>query len=157
VNLARKHRRGFDESSASSDIAFLLIIYFIVIAGFTVNNGFLMNLPAKDSARRIPKEDLLRFQLDDDGRILYQGEARSAAGAAGILRSAAAANPNSAVLLAVSPNAPWQQVVTFVALAQELAIDSFSFTLSSTPSSASSAQSSTSSNRKEGTSFTEVP
>jgi biopolymer transport protein ExbD len=134
VNLTRKKRRGFDDSSASSDVAFLLIIYFIVIAGFNVNKGFLMNLPAKDSTRLIQKDDLLRFELDDFGQILYQGEVRSAAEAEGTIRSAVVANPNLAVLLTIAPDAPWQQVVSFVALAQELSVDSFSFTMKEAPS-----------------------
>jgi biopolymer transport protein ExbD len=134
VNLARKKRKSFDESSASSDIAFLLIIYFIVIAGFNINKGFLMNLPAKDSTRLILKEDLLRFELDDFGYILYRGEVLSAPEAEQAIRSAVSANPNVAVLLTVSPGAPWQQVVSFVELAQRLSIDSFSFTMKEDPS-----------------------
>jgi biopolymer transport protein ExbD len=133
VNLVRKKRRGFDESSASSDVAFLLIIYFIVIAGFNINKGFLMNLPAKDSTRLILKEDLLRFELDDSGYILYQGEAVSAAETEGTIRSAVSVNPNIAVLLTISPGTPWQQVVSFVELAQKLSIDSFSFTMKADP------------------------
>jgi biopolymer transport protein ExbD len=132
MNLARRKRKGFDDSSASSDIAFLLIIYFIVIAGFNINKGFLMNLPAKDSTRLILKEGLLRFELDDSGYILYQGEVLSSAEAGGIIRSAVDANPNLAVLLTVSPGAPWQQVVSFVELAQKLSVDSFSFTMKET-------------------------
>jgi biopolymer transport protein ExbD len=133
VNLARKKRKSFDESSASSDIAFLLIIYFIVIAGFNINKGFLMNLPAKDSTRLILKDDLLRFELDDSGHILYRGEILSATEAEGAVRSAVNAKPNIAVLLTVSPDAPWQQVVSFVEMSQKLSIDSFSFTIKKTP------------------------
>ncbi|MDR0376706.1 MAG: biopolymer transporter ExbD [Spirochaetaceae bacterium] len=133
MNLTRKKRKGFDDSSASSDIAFLLIIYFIVIAGFNINKGFLMNLPAKDSTRRILMEDLLRFELDDTGRILYQGEALPAAAVEGAIRSAVNANPNIAVLLTISPGAPWQQVVSFVELAQKLSVDSFSFRIKDEP------------------------
>jgi biopolymer transport protein ExbD len=132
MNLRRKKRNPFENSSASSDIAFLLIIYFIVIAGFNVNKGFLMNLPAKDSTRLILKEDLLRFELDDSGRILYQGEVRSSSETEGTIRSAVSGNPNMAVLLTVSPNAPWQRVVSFVELAQKLSIDSFSFSIKKT-------------------------
>jgi len=36
----KRQKNVFQDSSASSDIAFLLIIYFIVIAGFNVNKGF---------------------------------------------------------------------------------------------------------------------
>ncbi|MDR3276873.1 MAG: biopolymer transporter ExbD [Treponema sp.] len=129
MRLARKRRGGFGETSASSDIAFLLIIYFLVIAGFNVNKGFLMTLPAKDSSRLILKEDLLRFELDDDGSLLFQGAVISSGEVERTIRSATAANPNLAVILTVSPLAHWQQVVSFVEMAQKLSVDSFSFTM----------------------------
>jgi biopolymer transport protein ExbD len=129
MKLPRKKRPGADGSSASSDIAFLLIIYFIVIAGFNVNKGFLMNLPAKDSSRLILKEDLLRFELDDTGSIIFQGNAVGRAEAERVIRAGISANPNIAVILSISPKAPWQQVVSFVESAQKLQIDSFSFTM----------------------------
>jgi biopolymer transport protein ExbD len=129
VILNRRRRRAFEESSAMSDLAFLLIIYFIVIAGFNVNEGFLMNLPAKDSTRLILKEDLLRFELSDSGSLRYQeGEVDSAFAEAEI-RAGIALRPNLAVVLTVGPQCPWQQVVAFVELAQRLQVDSFSFTM----------------------------
>jgi biopolymer transport protein ExbD len=129
MKLPRKKRPGADGSSASSDIAFLLIIYFIVIAGFNVNKGFLMNLPAKDSSRLILKEDLLRFELDDTGNIIFQGNTVGRAEAEQTIRAGISGNPNIAVILTISPKAPWQQVVSFVESAQKLRIDSFSFTM----------------------------
>jgi biopolymer transport protein ExbD len=112
-----------------SDLAFLLIIYFIVIAGFNVNKGFLMNLPAKDSTRLILKEDLMRFELSDSGSLVYQGREIDAAFAESEMRSGLAFRPNLAVVLTISPQCPWQQVVAFVELAQRLKADSFSFTM----------------------------
>jgi biopolymer transport protein ExbD len=129
MKLKRRTRRGFNDSSASSDIAFLLIIYFIVIAGFNINKGFLMNLPAKDSTRLILRDELLRFELNALGEIVYQDRIRDIAYAAGEIRSAAGANPNIAIILTIDPQAPWQRVVSFVELAQDLKIDSFSFTM----------------------------
>ena len=129
MKLPRKKRPGADGSSASSDIAFLLIIYFIVIAGFNVNKGFLMNLPAKDSSRLILKEDLLRFELDDAGSIIFQGNTVGRAEAEQAIKAGISGNPNIAVILTISPKAPWQQVVSFVESAQKLQIDSFSFTM----------------------------
>jgi biopolymer transport protein ExbD len=129
MKLNRRTRQGFNDSSASSDIAFLLIIYFIVIAGFNVNKGFLMNLPARDSTRLILRDDLLRFELTAAGEIMYQNQIRDISFTAGEIRSAAAANPNIAVILTVDPQSPWQRVVSFVELAQDLKIDSFSFTM----------------------------
>ncbi|GHU99499.1 hypothetical protein FACS189483_08820 [Spirochaetia bacterium] len=129
MTLSRKKRPKPDDSSASSDIAFLLIIYFIVIAGFNVNKGFLMNLPAKESTRLILKDDLLRFELDDTGSILFQGGTIDTKTAEQTIRSGINVNPNIAVILTISPKAPWQRVVSFVELAQKLSVDSFSFTM----------------------------
>jgi biopolymer transport protein ExbD len=129
MKLKRRKRKPFDDSSASSDIAFLLIIYFIVIAGFNVNKGFLMTLPAKDSTRLILKEDLLRFDLDAAGDLIYQNEIRDIPFARQEIRFLIASRPNMAVILTVDPLTPWQKVVSFVELAQNLKVESFSFTM----------------------------
>jgi biopolymer transport protein ExbD len=88
-----------------------------------------MNLPAKDSTRLILRDDLLRFELNAAGEIVYQNQIRDIRFAAGEIRSAAAANPNTAVILTIDPRSPWQKVVSFVELAQDLKIDSFSFAM----------------------------
>ena len=49
--IKRPPRRNIEDSSSSgalNDLSFLLIIFFIVIAGFNVNKGFLLNLPSKE-------------------------------------------------------------------------------------------------------------
>jgi biopolymer transport protein ExbD len=129
MKIKRKTKTDFGESSAASDIAFLLIIYFIVIAGFNINQGFLVNLPAKDSVRFILKEDLLRFEMDSGGSLIYNdlkiniGEARN------IISSAQSQNPEIAVILTIDPLAEWQRVVSFVELAQQQRIETFSFSM----------------------------
>ena len=129
MKLKRPRRLNYGESSSASDVAFLLIIYFIVIAGFNVNKGFLINLPAKDSTRLILKEDLIRFELDKDGYITYDTQLIGLPEAERLIKSALVFNPNIAVLLSIDPQARWQRVVSFVELAQDLKIESFSFTM----------------------------
>jgi biopolymer transport protein ExbD len=129
MRLRKKGRQGFLETCAASDMAFLLIIYFIVIAGFNINKGFLLTLPAKDSTRLILKEDLLRFAINDEGNIVHGNDFVGIAEAANIIGSAREANPNIAVILTIDPQAQWQQVVSFVELAQDLRIESFSFSM----------------------------
>ncbi|MDR1587453.1 MAG: biopolymer transporter ExbD [Treponema sp.] len=129
MKLKRRKRHPFSDSSASSDVAFLLIIYFIVIAGFNVNKGFLMNLPAKDSSRLILKDDLLRFEMDGAGNIVHEGELLDIPAAERLIRASVSSNPNMALILTIDPGAYWQRVVSFVELAQDLKIDSFSFSM----------------------------
>lgn len=117
------------ESAAASDLAFLLIIYFIVIAGFNINKGFLMNLPAKDSTRIILKEDLLRFAMDESGNLIHDAQIIEIQDARNMVATAQAANPAIAVILTIDPQAQWQQVVSFVEIAQQQKIEAFSFTM----------------------------
>ncbi|MCL1927893.1 MAG: biopolymer transporter ExbD [Treponema sp.] len=127
--IKRKTRSGIENSSVLSDMAFLLIIYFIVIAGFNVNRGFLLNLPRKDSVLLVPRDELLRFSIDQTGSLFFMGNPLSFDEASGKIRSAIAEQPNTAVILSIDENAPWQNVVSFVELAQENRVDSFSFSL----------------------------
>jgi biopolymer transport protein ExbD len=132
MKIPRKKKSTFAESSASSDIAFLLIIYFIVIAGFNVNKGFLMNLPAKDSTRLVLKDDLLRAELDENGTVTLQGEVVGWEEAEREIMTAVSLRPNLALMLTIAPLTAWQHVVSFVEMAQKLKVDSFSFTIKKT-------------------------
>ena len=129
MTIKRQKKGIFAESCASSDLAFLLIIYFLVIAGFNVNIGFLMNLPAKDSTRLILRDDLMRFHMDGRGMLVYREMELSIAGAEREIRSVISSHPNLAVVLSIDGDAPWQEVVLFVELAQKLQVDSFSFNI----------------------------
>jgi biopolymer transport protein ExbD len=125
----KRQKNIFQDSSASSDIAFLLIIYFIVIAGFNVNKGFLMNLPAKDSSRLILRDDLLRFEMDTAGNVVYEGEVIQIPRAKSIIQTAQKDNPDIAVIITIDGQAHWQNVVNFVELAQDMKVESFSFAM----------------------------
>jgi biopolymer transport protein ExbD len=129
MKIKRRNRNFSAESSASSDVAFLLIIYFLVIAGFNVNQGFLMNLPARDSTRLVQRDDLMRFEMDGSGALFYRGVVISVSEAEREIGSAVAGHPNLAVVLLIDPEAPWQQVVFFVELAQKLQVEAFSFNM----------------------------
>ncbi|MCL2763683.1 MAG: biopolymer transporter ExbD [Treponema sp.] len=129
MKLKRRNKLGFIESCAASDLAFLLIIYFLVIAGFNISKGFIMNLPAKDSTRLILRDDLLRFEMDGGGQILYSDEIISIPRTRTVIQTAQRANPNIAVIITIDSQATWQNVVYFVELAQDLQIDSFSFSM----------------------------
>ncbi|GHV85060.1 hypothetical protein AGMMS50230_06680 [Spirochaetia bacterium] len=129
MRIKRRRREGIENSAALSDLAFLLIIYFIVIAGFNINRGFLLNLPRKDSVTMVKRDELLRFTIDKAGLFYFGEQAVTVSAAEKTIRGAAAAQPNLALLLTVDGGAPWQSVVSFVELAQSLSIDSFSIKL----------------------------
>ena len=125
----RKKKSVFLETCASSDLAFLLIIYFLVIAGFNINVGFLVNLPARDSTSLVLREDLLRFEINESGDILHAKDILDIPQARNIIHMAQNTNPDIAVILTIDSQARWQSVVSFVELAQDLNVESFSFSM----------------------------
>jgi biopolymer transport protein ExbD len=129
MKLKRKKKLGFQETAAASDLAFLLIIYFIVIAGFNINKGYLLNLPAKDSTRMILRDDLMRFEMDESGNLIHDSQIVTIRDARRLVASAQSNNPNIALMLTIDPQAQWQEVVSFIEVAQQQKIDSFSFTM----------------------------
>ena len=129
MKIQRKKKPRFVELVVASDLAFLLIIYFIVIAGFNINMGFLLNLPARESARQIRSEDLLRFEIDGEGRLIHGAQEIALPEARSLIAGAQAANPDIAVILTIDPYARWQEVVSFVEIAQTQRIEAFSLTM----------------------------
>jgi len=129
MKIKRKKKLRFVELIVASDLAFLLIIYFIVIAGFNLNMGFLLNLPARESARQIRSEDLLRFDMDSEGRLIHNAQTIAMPEARSLIAASHAANPEIAVILTIDPYARWQEVVSFVEIAKTERIEAFSFTM----------------------------
>jgi len=129
MKIKRKKRTGFLETCAASDLAFLLIIYFLVIAGFNINKGFIMDLPAKDSTRLILRDDLLRFDMNENGEVIHNEGIINITQAKNMIYSAQKENPEIAVILTIDSHARWQNVVSFVEVAQDLKIETFSFSM----------------------------
>ena len=73
--------------------------------------------------------DLLRFNLDKDGYIIYNEELIGIPETKSLINSAMTGNPNLAVILTIDPQTRWQRVVSFVELVQDLNVDSFSFVM----------------------------
>jgi biopolymer transport protein ExbD len=129
MKLKRLKKYSFLELTVASDVAFLLIIYFIVIAGFNINMGFLLDLPARDSSRLVLREDLLRFEMNREGGIIHEEEKLTLADTQILIQNAKKNNPNIAIMITIGGLAYWQNVVSFVELAQNINIDSFSFSM----------------------------
>ncbi|MCL2214385.1 MAG: biopolymer transporter ExbD [Treponema sp.] len=129
MKIKRLKKQGFLETCAASDLAFLLIIYFLVIAGFNITSGFIVTLPAKDSTRYILSENLLRFDMNANGDIIHTGNIINLVTTRDLIINAQENNPEIAVLLTIDTHARWQNVVSFVELAQDLHIESFSFSM----------------------------
>ena len=74
--MIKSKRRPFEDTSSGSlqDLSFLLIVFFIVIAGFNVNKGFVLNLPSKEKPKVVQQNDLIKARLNADGTLILNGK-----------------------------------------------------------------------------------
>ncbi|MCR5217983.1 biopolymer transporter ExbD [Treponema sp.] len=114
-------------SGSLNDLSFLLIIFFIVIAGFNVNKGFLMSLPSKEKPRVVNTSEIIKCNLDKDGNLFTDGKIVSEVELEKIIKEKAGENPQMTFLLSISPQAPYQFVVNVISMIRQLKVENFSF------------------------------
>jgi biopolymer transport protein ExbD len=128
--LSRFFRRKPDDpsnSGALNDLSFLLIVYFIVIAGFNINKGFLLNLPDKEKPRIVQKEEILRVNLAADGSLNRNGAPVTLEALEKDVKSQLAEYPNTTLVLMIHPDTPYQKVVDVIHSVRVLHVENFSF------------------------------
>ena len=114
-------------SGSLNDLSFLLIIFFIVIAGFNVNKGFLLNLPSKDKPIIVNTEDIIKCTLKADGTILMDGKNILIEELSCKIEEKLKKWPNMTFLLTISPETPYQIVVDVNSTIRRLKVENFSF------------------------------
>lgn len=114
-------------SGSLNDLSFLLIIFFIVIAGFNVNKGFLLNLPSKEKPVVVNQNDIIKCALTSDGSIILDGKKIEVSELNPVISSKLKKWPNMTFLLTIDGNAPYQSVVNVIAEVKSLKVENFSF------------------------------
>lgn len=128
--IKRPPRRNTEDSSSSgalNDLSFLLIIFFIVIAGFNVNKGFLLNLPSKDKPIVVNIDDILKCDLDQNGALFLDGQEIKLEALSKKIEEKLKYQPNMTFLLTINPEAHYQSVIDVVAAVRKLKVENFSF------------------------------
>ena len=67
-----KRKRKVDEvnSSSMADIAFLLLVFFLVTTTISMDKGINIILPADGSEKEVDKKNLVYIAMNDQGKVL---------------------------------------------------------------------------------------
>lgn len=127
--MIKSKRRPFEDTSSGSlqDLSFLLIVFFIVIAGFNVNKGFVLNLPSKEKPKVVQQNDLIKARLNADGTLILSGKNASLEELCTALQEKQKEWPNMTFLLSINPKTPYQNVVDVIYEIRNLNIENFCF------------------------------
>ena len=134
--IKRFMKHAPDDSSSSgalNDLSFLLIIFFIVIAGFNVNKGFLLNLPVKDKPRIVKTDDLMKCKLTADGSIILDEKNITIEQLRTAVEEKKNEWPNMTFLLLIDANTEYQNIVNVIYEIKQQKIENFSFRMCESP------------------------
>ncbi|HSJ15451.1 MAG TPA: biopolymer transporter ExbD [Longimicrobiales bacterium] len=117
--LMRKKNKpsGDIPTSSMADIAFLLLIFFLVTTVFDEEKGLEIVLPEQDSEVEVSQKNVIHLMVQVDGLVaVKRGESPQVQRVrsqeiGSIWRQAAAANPNLIAAVKTAPAAPYRYMI----------------------------------------------
>jgi biopolymer transport protein ExbD len=110
------HRRSSNPEIplvSTSDVAFLLLIFFLSTAALNVERGLLLDLPrAGDVPAEVAASRLVTVEVAADGAFSVDGTTVSPERLRAALSARVAAVPDAVIRLLVAPAAPYRAFVT---------------------------------------------
>jgi biopolymer transport protein ExbD len=108
MKLTRRELPSEIPTSSMADVAFLLVIFFLVASFYSVTRGVQFSLPRHDEATvNVEPEAAILIEIDANSAIRADGQALGLDGLAGYLRPKLTANPGKPVIMRTSPEAPY--------------------------------------------------
>ncbi|MCI0452733.1 MAG: biopolymer transporter ExbD [Candidatus Latescibacteria bacterium] len=100
------------QAASMSDLAFLLLVFFVVTTTFAVEEGIPLVLPGRTTApTRVEAEDVLEIRALADRRVEVQGQPVVLSDVRGLVSTRLAANPELVVLLSTHRDADYGLMV----------------------------------------------
>jgi biopolymer transport protein ExbD len=131
MNVRRKIRTTDETNlSSSSDIAFLLIIFFMVTSAFIFKDGLQMVLPAKSKSPKVieNKDEITIITVKEDS-LLYNEENLSLAEIEQNLKDKIAQEPEAIVLVKFDGGVRYQRVLTVLDIMKVVNVQKLSFNM----------------------------
>jgi biopolymer transport protein ExbD len=99
-------------TASMADIAFLLIIYFMVTSSFAATRGLDWALPKdEDNPPLVEKEEAVLIEIQPAGNLVVDGQPMQLDGILEYLKPKLERNPMKPVIIRPDPNAPYGRMV----------------------------------------------
>jgi biopolymer transport protein ExbD len=109
MKIARRTLPSEIPTSSMADVAFLLIIFFLVASFYSVTRGIQFSLPKHDEAALTAEpEAAVLIEIASNGALTVDTKAMGLSDIRGYLAPRLARNPTKSVILQTSLDAPYQ-------------------------------------------------
>ncbi len=111
MKLKRREQISEIPTSSMADIAFLLIIFFMVTAVFSATKGLDFKLPKEEEQKETEEEEAVFIQVAADGSVTVDCKPMQLDEILGYLEPKLTRNAEKPVILYTDPDAPYQAMI----------------------------------------------
>jgi biopolymer transport protein ExbD len=101
-------------TSSMADIAFLLIVFFLVTTSLSQNKGLGLTLPPAGASTRVPSRNITRVWINSLGQIAHDEEEVTLEQLRNRIETMTGENPNLIVSIKTAPDSRYETFVNVV-------------------------------------------
>ena len=112
MKIHRRARASEEIPTCSmADIAFLLIIFFLVTTTMSMERGLGLQLPALGQGKKVPKKNLMHIWINASNQVAIEGDIIPIGELESIVRRNLEENPNLIISVKTDPGARYETMI----------------------------------------------
>jgi biopolymer transport protein ExbD len=112
LNNRRKNRDTYIPQCSQADVAFLLLLFFLVTTSMDIDKGLGLTLPPKGQAKPIPKKNIASILINATGEVLLDEQEVQIPRIKELIKQRLAQNPLLIVSIKTDRETKYQQFVS---------------------------------------------
>ena len=108
--MINKQRRPLQEinSSSMADIAFLLLVFFLVTTTISMDKGISLVLPSEGNELEVNRKNIVNILMNESGKVLLDDKPTKVNAIKGIVEKKLSGNPNLIFSVQTHPRTKYQ-------------------------------------------------
>ena len=108
--MIKKQRRPLEEinSSSMADIAFLLLVFFLVTTTISMDKGISLVLPSEGDELEVNRKNIVNILMNESGKVLIDDKPTKVNAIRGIVERKLSGNPNLIFSVQTHPRTKYQ-------------------------------------------------
>ena len=114
--MIKKQRRPMQEinSSSMADIAFLLLVFFLVTTTISMDKGISLVLPSEGNELEVNRKNIVNILMNESGKVLLDNKPTKVTAVREIVEKKLARNPNLIFSVQTHPRTKYQDYLNIL-------------------------------------------